>query len=35
VLLERSGALALGHMAGGHGRDGAEFVTVYYGVEAH
>ena len=35
ALLERSGALALGHMAGGRGRDGAEFVTVYYGVEAH
>jgi tryptophan 7-halogenase len=35
ALLARSGALALGHLAGGRGRDGAEFVTVYYGVEAH
>jgi tryptophan halogenase len=35
ALLARSGALTLGHLAGGRGRDGAEFVTVYYGVEAH
>ncbi len=35
TLLERTGALALGHLAGGSGRDGAEFVTIYYGVEAH
>ncbi len=35
ALLERSGALALGHLSGGRGRDGDEFVTVYYGVEAH
>jgi tryptophan 7-halogenase len=35
ALIERSGALALGHLAGGRARDGAEFVTVYYGVEAH
>ncbi len=35
ALLDRCGALALGHIAGGRGRDGAEFVTIYYGVEAH
>jgi hypothetical protein len=35
ALLERSGALALGHLSAGRGRDGEEFVTVYYGVEAH
>jgi tryptophan halogenase len=35
ALLERSGALVLGHLSGGRGRDGGEFVTVYYGVEAH
>jgi tryptophan 7-halogenase len=35
ALLARSGTLALGHLAGGRGRDGEEFVTVYYGVEAH
>ena len=35
ALIDRCGALALGHVAGGLGRDGAEFVTVYYGVEAH
>jgi hypothetical protein len=35
ALLERSGALALGHLSGGRGRDGEEFVTIYYGVEAH
>ena len=35
ALLGRCGALALGHVAGGCGRDGAEFVTLYYGVEAH
>ena len=35
ALFERSGALALGHLAGGRGRDGGEFVTLYFGVEAH
>jgi tryptophan halogenase len=35
ALLARSGALALGHLSGGRGRDGSEFVTLYYGVEAH
>ena len=35
ALIDRSGALALGHLAGGRGSDGVEFVTVYYGVEAH
>jgi tryptophan halogenase len=35
ALLERSGALVLGHLSGGRGRDGGEFVTIYYGVEAH
>jgi tryptophan halogenase len=27
-------ASALGHVAGGAGRDGEEFLTIYYGVEA-
>jgi hypothetical protein len=35
AVLERCGALDLGHLSGGRGRDGREFVTVYYGVEAH
>jgi tryptophan halogenase len=35
ALLERCGAFDLGHLSGGIGRDGREFVTVYYGVEAH
>jgi hypothetical protein len=35
ALLERCGGLDLGHLSGGRGRDGREFVTVYYGVEAH
>lgn len=35
VLLERDGARDLGHLSGGRGRDGGEFVTIYYGVEAH
>jgi tryptophan halogenase len=35
ALLDRCGALALGHLSGGRGRDGDEFVTIYYGVEAH
>jgi tryptophan halogenase len=34
TFIDRCSALALGHIAGGLGRDGAEFVTVYYGVEA-
>jgi hypothetical protein len=35
ALLERCGALALGHLSAGRDRDGDEFVTLYYGVEAH
>jgi tryptophan halogenase len=35
ALLERCGALVLGHLSGGRGRDGDEFVSIYYGVEAH
>jgi tryptophan halogenase len=35
ALVKRCGALDLGHLSGGMGRDGREFVTVYYGVEAH
>jgi tryptophan halogenase len=35
ALIARCGSLALGHIAGGRGRDATEFVTVYYGVEAH
>jgi tryptophan halogenase len=27
--------VALGHLSAGIGRDGQEFVTIYYGVEAH
>jgi hypothetical protein len=27
--------LALGHLSAGTGRDGEEFVTIYYGIEAH
>ncbi|HKS88259.1 MAG TPA: hypothetical protein VJR70_02345 [Stellaceae bacterium] len=30
-----AGSVALGHLSAGIGRDGAEFVTFYYGVEAH
>lgn len=29
------GAAALGHVSGGASRSGAEFLTIYYGVEAH
>jgi tryptophan halogenase len=34
-LLERSANKALGHLSAGLGRDGREFVTIYFGVEAH
>jgi hypothetical protein len=34
-VLDRCGPLALGHLSGGVDRDEREFVTVYYGVEAH
>jgi len=27
--------VALGHLSAGVGRDGEEFVTIYYGIEAH
>jgi tryptophan halogenase len=27
--------MALGHLSAGVGRDGEEFVTIYYGIEAH
>ena len=30
-----AGELALGHLSAGIGRDGEEFVTIYYGIEAH
>jgi hypothetical protein len=32
---ERFGEKALGHLSAGIGRDGREFVTIYFGVEAH
>jgi len=35
ALLDERGELDLGHLSGGRARDGQEFVTVYYGVEAH
>jgi hypothetical protein len=35
VLSGAAEDLALGHLSAGIGRDGEEFVTIYYGVEAH
>ena len=35
LVFDRAGDRALGHLAAGVGRDGREFVTVYFGVEAH
>jgi len=35
AVFDRASDRALGHLAGGIGRDGKEFVTVYFGVEAH
>jgi hypothetical protein len=34
-VFERFGEKALGHLSAGIGRDGQEFVTIYFGVEAH
>lgn len=34
-IFDRAGDRALGHLSAGAGRDGREFVTVYFGVEAH
>jgi tryptophan 7-halogenase len=35
AVLDRSRDLALGHLSAGVGRSGEEFVTIYYGIEAH
>jgi tryptophan 7-halogenase len=35
AVFDRSADLALGHLSAGVGRGGEEFVTVYYGIEAH
>jgi hypothetical protein len=35
ALFDRAGDRALGHLSAGVGRDGQEFVTFYFGVEAH
>jgi hypothetical protein len=35
AVFGRAWQLALGHLSAGVGRDGEEFVTFYYGVEAH
>jgi hypothetical protein len=35
ALVRGAEGLALGHLSAGIGRDGEEFVTIYYGVEAH
>jgi len=35
AVFDRAGDRALGHLSGGVGRDGQEFVTIYFGVEAH
>jgi tryptophan 7-halogenase len=35
AALDRSRDPALGHLSAGVGRGGQEFVTIYYGVEAH
>jgi hypothetical protein len=34
-LFDRSANKALGHLSAGVGRNGQEFVTIYFGVEAH
>jgi hypothetical protein len=34
-IFDRAGDRALGHLSAGVGRDGGEFVTIYFGVEAH
>lgn len=33
-VIEQSGACAFGHLSGGVGRDGADFLTVYFEVQA-
>ena len=35
AVFDRFGDRALGHLSAGVGRDGQEFVTLYFGVEAH
>jgi hypothetical protein len=35
TVFDRAGERALGHISAGIGRDGQEFVTIYFGVEAH
>jgi tryptophan halogenase len=34
LALAPASGLSLGHIAGGLGRDGAPFATIYFGVEA-
>jgi hypothetical protein len=34
-VFDRAADKALGHVSAGVGRDGREFVTIYFGVEAH
>lgn len=34
-LMQQCGDRILGHLSGGIGRDGAEFITLYFGVEEH
>lgn len=34
-VFDRAADVALGHLSSGIGRDGQEFVTIYYGIEAH
>ena len=33
ALLEKIGRKPLGHLSGGIGRDGKDFLTIYYGME--
>jgi tryptophan halogenase len=35
AVFEGAGPRMLGHLSAGLGRDGGEFVTIYFGVEAH
>jgi tryptophan halogenase len=35
AVFDRAADVALGHLSAGTGRDGQEFVTIYYGIEAH
>jgi hypothetical protein len=35
LVFDRAADRALGHLSAGVGRDGQEFVTIYFGVESH